>query len=446
MEKDDVRKLQGRLAELQGQLRQAVADVDRLEGLETPTADDEAKLPAARQAMNSLADDVEEAKAELDAANLKLSRQRAAALATAPSPLALRVPRFETLNEADPAETWGYDSVVQIALDVMAAATGASTPDRLVQAERMAAASTMTTRGEEGFMIPPAFAGGLHELILARPGLVSDVDAQPTSAPSVTMDADESTPWGSTGVEAHWTGEGRPIETSRLQTEGRTVGVSPIKALLRYSEELAADAPRLQARIDRKVPEVMAWKIATAVFEGSGVMQPRGILGSPALITVPKEGAQPTKTITRENVKKMLSRRLLVEGAAPAWTWLANLDAFEQLSSLTWTDDGRPMLTPAPGRNDGIEWLLAGYPLRWSELSKPIGEAGDLLLYRGEGYALYNRATVEAAQSAHVFFDTGEMAWRFSARVGGQTKLSAPVTPPAGANSTRSDFVVLAKR
>ena len=109
--------------------------------------------------------------------------------------------------------------------------------------------------------------------------------------------------------------------------------------------------------------------------------------------------------------------------------------------SLTIGDEKDRLLVPAPGGG----WLLNGLPLEFTELCASVGAPGDLVLANPRGYYMAMRQAVESVQSMHLYFDTGEMAWRWTMRVGGQPKLSAPVTG-AHTATTRGDFIVLAAR
>lgn len=430
----DLRRLRSELQALQSELRPLVARVEELCAIEGPTDEQAAELSQARDRAAELVTQIEAKRVEISCAEDELDDQRARQAAMAPARARVQV----IDNTPDPAQTGGYDDIAQLAIDVHRAMTGQGISERLQSWQRQAA--TMTTRGEEGFSIPPAFRGGMIELVFGLPGIVGEVDSEPTNAPSITMDADESTPWGTDGVQVYWTGEGKQIPESSLVSQARVLTVDPLKALVRYSDELADDAPRLAAKINRKVPEKLNWVLAEAIVRGNGVKRPLGFLDHPATPRVEKEAAgNGAGTIIAANVKKMYARQLIRPGAS--YKWYAHIDTFPALDSLSTADDPRPRLTFGP---NGQVYLM-GLPLEWTELCDTVGETGDLILANPRGYYAAVRAAIQSAQSMHIFFDTGEQAWRFTLRVGGQPKLSK-ATKSARGTVTKGDFIALAKR
>ena len=445
----DLRQLRAAVAGLQDELRPVTAEVARLRQIEQPSDDDTKKLGEQRAQAAELVAKIEAAQAAVNAELDRLEDARAQAAATVPPGARQTRVRAQVIGfEVDPQASGGYRDMGDLALDVIAAGQGQGASDRLSawhkqSRERMAQAG-MTTGGDSGFMIPSVFVGGMMDLILQGESLISEVDTEPTTLPSVQMDADESTPWGSDGVQANWTGEAKTIAPSGLATQGRTVTVDGLKCLVRFSNELARDAVRLNARINRRVPEKMRWKMAEAIFRGSGVKQPYGFLNSPACIEVAKATGQSAAGIVGENVKKMFGRRLLREEPG-GWRWLATPAAYEHLDSIVLGQAKEHLLSPAPP-GSAVEFTLNGLPLRFSHLCEAVGTPGDIVLYNPRGYALLVQQMIEQAYSMHLYFDSNEGALRFVAYLGGQPKLAAPVVGPHDANTTYSDFIKLAAR
>ncbi|WP_043776149.1 phage major capsid protein, partial [Roseivivax isoporae] len=106
------------------------------------------------------------------------------------------------------------------------------------------------------------------------------------------LGADETTPWGTSGIKAYWRSEGSQMTPTQLADEGRSVPLHELYCLALASEELLEDAIRLRNRLSNKAAMAIAWKKNLAIVEGSGVGQPLGWFNSPAMLTVPKESGQ----------------------------------------------------------------------------------------------------------------------------------------------------------
>jgi len=347
-----------------------------------------------------------------------------------------------TVNDPNPATTGGFKGIDEFAVAVRNAtrAGGGYRDDRL-----MAAPTNVHQGGAasgEGFEVPVQFRNEIFQVVTAMDEFGPLVDEEPTSAREVKVNADESTPWGATGVQARWRNEASQMTPSKLATTQRSVPVHDLYALVLATEELLEDAPRLAARITQKAGEAIAWKKNDAMVYGTGVGQPMGWMTSTALVTVAKESGQAADTITSANVIKMFSRLLNVPGSAPFW--LANSDCLPQLMTMTVGD--KPIWMPPNGLQDAPGGFLLGRPIKLTEHAKTVGDLGDLQLVSPKGYyALRREAGPKFAQSMHLYFDYAIEAFRWTFRFGGQPHLSAPVTPANGSN-TKSHFVALAAR
>ena len=88
---------------------------------------------------------------------------------------------------------------------------------------------------------------------------------------------------------------------------------------------------------------------------------------------------------------------------------------------------------------------LWGRPVLFVEYAETVGTVGDIALVDLSKYRLIRKGGVEQASSMHVYFSTGEQAFRGFYRVDGQAAPRAALTPFKGSN-TLSPFVVLATR
>lgn len=298
-----------------------------------------------------------------------------------------------------------------------------------------------TTEG--GYMVPPAFRTEIRDLIFDEDSLLSMVDVEPTDKNAVETLKDETTPWGATGIQANWRAEGTQMSPSELETKKDMVSIHQLYAFVLATEELLSDAPRLRNRLGKKSAEAIGWKASDAIFAGSGVGQPLGVLNAPGVVTVAKESGQAADTIVVQNILNMYIR--MFSSSISRAHWQANVEILPQLALMTIGD--QPIWTPP---RDGIRaapgGFLLGRPIRWSDHAKQLGDKGDLTFMDPKGYHGLTRQTApDFAESMHLYFDYNMHAFRWTFRFGGQPHLSAPVSPPNG-TTTKAHFVTLAER
>lgn len=350
---------------------------------------------------------------------------------------------IESIRErAEDDPNRGFSDMADFALSVKSASVpGGAFDNRL---NMLAAPSgQMQSNGSngEGYEVPPAMRDEIWELVFEDGNLITEVDSEPTSKNAVNLNADESTPWGSTGVKAYWRSQSAQMTASREFKDGRTVKLHELYAFVLAEEELLEDAPRLADRLTRKSARAIDFKINEAFFGGTGAGQPLGWNTSAALVTVAKESGQAADTIVANNAAKMYARCIDPAQAI----WFVNQDAFPQL--MTMTLGNQPIWTPPmTGFQDAPGGLLFGRPIRFSEHCETVGDKGDIQLVNPKGYYSPTKAGAPSyAESIHLFFDYNVKAFRWIFRIGGQPHLSGPVSPNKG-SANRSHFVTLAAR
>lgn len=336
----------------------------------------------------------------------------------------------------------GFTNLADFAIAVREASLpGGQIDDRL----RPGAAPTdyLETGGSagEGYMIPPAMRDDIWEIVTGDDSLLNDVETEPTSSNSVTFAADETTPWGATGVSAHWRSEGTQMTPSRLETDGKTLRLHELYAFVLATEELLEDAPRLNARLTSKAGQALRYKTNEAIVRGTGAGQPLGWMNSAAKVAVAKETGQAAATVVAANVAKMYARIINPAQAI----WYINQDVLPQL--LTMTLGNQPIWTPpVSGFTGAPGGQLFGRPVRFLENADTVGNEGDIQLVNPKGYYVIQKTGgVKFAESMHLYFDYNMRAFRWTVRLNGQPFLSAPVAPAKGSNN-RSHFVTLAVR
>lgn len=343
-------------------------------------------------------------------------------------------------REDDPQH--GFQNMADFALAVrQASRPGGHVDERLLIGA--APSGQMQSQGSagEGYLTPPAMREEIWELVYTEGNLIDEVDSEPTNRSSVTLTADESTPWGSTGVQAYWRSQSDQMSASKTAQDGRIVKLHELYAFVLAEEELLEDVPRLNDRLTRKSAQAINFKINEAFFDGTGAGRPLGWNKSNALVTVAKESGQAADTVVAANIAKMYAR-LINPGMA---VWFINQDVLPQL--MTMTLGNQPIWTPpTTGFVNAPGGVLLGRPVRFSEQCATLGDLGDVQLVNPKGYYAATRQNAPAyAESIHLFFDYNIKAFRWIFRIGGQPHLSAPVTPNKG-SSTRSHFVTLAAR
>jgi HK97 family phage major capsid protein len=316
-----------------------------------------------------------------------------------------------------------------------------------------------TTFGSEnvgadgGFAVPPEFRAEILQKVLGEDQLISLCDQVETGSNSLTVPKDETTPWGSAGIQAYWGGEAQQLKQSKAALENATIRLDKLTAFVPVSNELLEDAPALGSYLQRKTPQVMQFKINDAIINGTGAGQPLGILNSPCLVTVNKESSQPSATLLAANVIKMYNR-MLAEWRTSA-VWLVNEDVTQQLMQMTvnvqnvaGTENvgGWPVFVP-PGRlSDAPFGALFGRPIVPTQACQTLGTVGDIIFASlGQYAAIIKAGGIQAVTSIHVFFDYDMTVFRFVFRMGGQPWWSTTLAAKNGSN-TYSPFVALQTR
>lgn len=437
-----IKALRQRLHDLKAEGRQTVEKLNKLTALDAPGDSQRDEIAALDKRADEIKAEIEQAQADLDQAERQLERERAFQ-STFEIPDNARI----TDNGPDPAQTFGFGNLAEFALAVRNASPGASNFQIDERLSRFAAPSNFhrETGSTDGYQVPPQYRAEVWDVVNADDpaNLLNLVDAEPTVSNAVEMLADESTPWGASGVQAYWRSEGSQMSPSRLSQQSRTVKLGELYAFVLATEELLEDAPRLNARLTNKSGLAIRWKASDAIMWGDGVGKPLGYMNSAALVSVAEETTQIADTIVAGNVAKMYARMLAA--GMPRAIWLVNSDVLPQL--MTMTLGNQPIWTPpSTGFANAPGGMLFGRPVVPTEHCKTLGDKGDIQLIDPMGYyAARKQAGVQFASSMHLYFDYNIQAFRWTFRLGGQPYLSAPVSPAEG-SATKSHFIVLDER
>lgn len=310
--------------------------------------------------------------------------------------------------------------------------------------------------GEDGgFLVPPEFRDSIMKVVEGEESLLSRCDVSTTSRNSVTQNIDETTPWGTAGIQVYWEGEGQSTTASGAKFGQNNLRLNKLMARVDVTDELLEDAPQLDNYLRVKAPEVMTSVINLAVISGNGVGKPLGIMNSACLVTVAAETSQPADSIHHRNVVKMMGRMY-----APSWPrsiWLMNQDVMAQLPLMSFRDVGSypstaagtamPVYMPPTSLLSGAPFgTLLGRPILPLQSMETLGDLGDIVLADLSKYrAITKTGGARVDTSIHLKFDTDETVFRFIFRLAGAPWWTKAITPRDGAN-TLSCFVTLASR
>jgi len=381
---------------------------------------------------------------ELDKLNADIQREQALIEAerTAPAIPAGEGARVTPRIEEDPRR--GFRSFGEFASTVMRAGMPGGAIDERLGAPRAAPTTyaNEASGADGGFLVPPEFSREVFMHSLEQDALLPLTDDYPVTGNSLTFPRDQTTPWGTDGIRAYWENEAALATQTKPKGDVATLRLQKLFALVPVTDELAADANALERYIGRKTAESIRWKTNLALFEGSGVGQPKGFFGAPAQVSVAKEAGQAADTVVTANIAKMYGRMINRRDAI----WMINDDVLQQIVQLTLGN--QPIyMAPNQGLRNAPDGLLLGRPIMITQLCKTVGDQGDIAFANWKYYRSITKsgAGIETATSMHLFFDYGMGAFRATFRIDGQPAINAAVSPANGSN-TLSPFVVLDAR
>jgi HK97 family phage major capsid protein len=249
--------------------------------------------------------------------------------------------------------------------------------------------------------------------------------------------------WG--GVQSNWAAEGVSGTESRPKFRLVEFDLKKLISKMTLTDELLADAAALTAIASQAFSEEVMFMTEDAIFEGTGVGQPLGVINSPALISIAAEKGQAAGTIVKENIDKMYqavwgrSRKNMV--------WLYNQDCESQLAALNGAvgTGGELVYMPPGGISAAPYATLKGRPIIPTEYNAALGTLGDLTAVDLSQYTIVDKNGVQMATSMHIAFDTDEMRFRVTYRVDGKPMWSKSLAPFKG-STNRSPFVAIAQR
>jgi len=234
------------------------------------------------------------------------------------------------------------------------------------------------------------------------------------------------------------------IASSREKFEGVVLEAKSTFALTFATDELVTDSIVTFAEVLAiAFRDEMAALDLDERLRGLDARQYRGILHSPALITVDAEPGQAAGTITGPNIEAMRGRCWGYRRAV----WIATPDTQPQVMRLSLPvgvgGSELPLFHFAESEDEMD--MLAGRPIFFNERASNLGAVGDLVLVDWTQYLDGTYQAQTGVDSIHVRFVEHEHAFKFWARTDGAPWWQAPLTPKYS-TTTRSPYVTLAAR
>jgi HK97 family phage major capsid protein len=290
-----------------------------------------------------------------------------------------------------------------------------------------------------GFLVPAEFADRLWEKTYEIGAILNRCSRVPVlktgvKVPAIADGAGQDARFG--GVQTFWTDEAAPAEATRPELRFLELKLKKLLALCYLTDELNEDTPALAATVERLFAQAASFALEKAIIVGSGIGAPLGVLTSPALITVAKDGGQAAGSVTGTNLSSMAAR--LWGPSHSSAIWLMGNDAFGKVLQLHETSGG--LIETGPNG----ERLLLQMPVLLREYTPALGLAGDILLGDFGQYIVAEKEP-QFLSSIHVRFNEDESAFKFRFRTDGQPAWAAPITPE-NSTSTQSPFVALGAR
>lgn len=302
-----------------------------------------------------------------------------------------------------------------------------------------------------GFLVQTDFSNELMDSVFTESVLAALADTREIGANSngvkfnVIDETSRATGSRYGGVRVYWLAEGGQKTASRPKLAQQELYLQKAAAMYVATDELLGDTTALESFARPAIISEFAFEVDDAMFRGTGVGKPLGILSADSLVSVTKETGQTAATFVYENALAMFARihpRSLTKAA-----WYINQEVYPQLWSMAHVIGvgGVPAFVAPGGVGAAPGGTLLGRPVVPIEYASALGTVGDVTLADWSQYVLIRKGGIEEASSIHVYFDTDETAFRWVLRINGRPWRKSVVTPYKG-SATTSPFVVLQTR
>lgn len=344
----------------------------------------------------------------------------------------------------------GFESFGEMLQSVAKARTSGQVDKRLLNAASGASANVPS---DGGFLISPTRSGEIWQKMYENGQILNRCSVYEIGQNSDGLEVpyvDETSRangsrWG--GLRAYWEGEVDTPTSSKTKLGKWESRLVDLKALVYVTERLLEDAPALESLVMSQIDPEFTFKIEDAIINGTGVGQPKGIVGDPGTVSVSAESGQSSTTIVAENLMKMYTRLWGRSRQGAAWFINQNIEFELMTMGLSIGAGGVPVYMPANGLSSEPYSTLFGKPIIPVEYCPTLGTVGDIIFANFSEYALIRKGGLRQASSIHVKFLTDEMTFKFNMRINGRNKWKSALTPYKSSGSdTLSPFVTLATR
>lgn len=298
-----------------------------------------------------------------------------------------------------------------------------------------AATGVEGTGVDGGFSVPTQWFGGLLDQALQAAEFAPRCTLFPcmTNALVIPLPDVQDRSTNIAGISGNWANENSAQTAQALKWRSVESKLNKIFVLAEASNELAADGLNYTAQLTGAMSTATAYSLDSAILAGTGVGQPRGIIGHASAIEVTPESGQAADTILFDNLVHMWSR------VAPACqkraVWFVTPSAWPQLLRMVFPGTSVPVLLGG-GQTNGAATAppatIFGRPVVTTEVAPQLGDAGDIVLADMTQYALPVKGTARIEYDAGPGFSRDVATWRLILRVTGLPLWSAAITPRGG--------------
>lgn len=353
----------------------------------------------------------------------------------------------------DEADTPFPDLAAQFrAVKGYAKSLGSNYPPRLKALKAIAGASE-TVSADGGFLLDPTLTGEIIKPMHEEGPFSSRARKLPVSANSNygwINGVDETSRatgsrWG--GIRGYRVGEGVTITASKPKFRRINWELQKYALLIYGTDELLMDAAQFSSVVQQGAREELSFMLNDDILNGLGAGGPLGILASPALYSVPKEGGQLAATVSYRNLSDMWMGLDTRSKRSPVTAWFINAEVTPFLDEM-YINAGTGGIPPRfISETPNGTYTIKGRPVIETEFNAAVGTLGDIVLSDMSEYLVWQKGDVQFASSIHVEFLTDQEIFRMIVRVDGKPTMNSTITPyKATSGRVMSAHVALAAR
>lgn len=327
-----------------------------------------------------------------------------------------------------------------------------SDPVLKVYVERKVAMGGNEVVGEDGgILVPDTLAAKIWERVTDGDlNIINMVDSYDVAGASMTMNGlvdDDKSASGSRngGVIGYWVDEAEKITASKLKWRKLQLNLHKLAVLCFVTDELMSDSSvSLDQWLTRKAGDEIRFLTNEAFIAGDGIGKPLGILNSPALVTIAKEGSQANASVVWQNISKMWAALHPMFREKAIWMINAELEPLLDGLCITGAASGVfPIYMPPGGISEKPYGRIKGRPVMVTDHMPELGTGGDMALVDWSNYVAIKKGTVKSAVSIHLRFDYDEACFKFTYRVDGRMGWDKALKPAKGSSTFRQSSAVI---